>query len=336
MRFSTRLFAIFVIAFALIAAAHAHAQSISLNLSSFGYTDEVDIAATPANPAPGQPVHIAIDSSTADLDRSEITWTLDGKVIQKQVGLKSIDIIAGSLGQKSTVTAAVTTPMGESITQSVTIIPGQVDMIWQTDTYTPPFYEGKAMYTEQSTLTVVAIPHIFVNGREQSPNSLLYQWNRDGQILGSQSGYGKNTLTLTDTTLPRSTYVSVTITSYDGSATGQGGVAVTPIPPKAILYEDQPRYGVLSNHALVGDYTMTDPEIDLVAYPYFFSAGLSGENVGYQWETGNTTISDVTGNRIVFRNDTGAEGRSLVHVAIKHATDILQFAESQLLLNFKS
>jgi hypothetical protein len=316
------------------------AQSLNLsgiNLSDYGYGDVIDIAANPASPAPGARVTVVIDSNTTNLDLSQIVWSVNGKEVQNGIGIKSYTFTAGQLGQKTTVSVKITTPQGAIDNQSISVTPGEVDMIWQTDTYTPPFYEGKAMYTTQSAVQVTAIPHMLgSNGAEINPANLLYKWTRDGSVIGDQSGYGRNTLTFSDTDLPRETDVSVQVTSYDGSQTSQGFVAITPIPPKVISYEDNPRLGVLSNKALVGDVTMKDQEITLTAYPFFFSAGLNGANMKYEWDMNGQPIDNNSSNHVVLRTTTDQEGNALVDVTAKQNNFILQYADAQTMLYFNN
>ena len=53
---------------------------------------------------------------------------------------------AGSLGKTQKVTVNGVENDGTSITQSISVMPASIDLIWQAHSYTPPFYKGKALF----------------------------------------------------------------------------------------------------------------------------------------------------------------------------------------------
>src|SRR5262245_18430252 len=82
---------------------------------------------------------------------------------------------------------------------------GTVDLLWQGEVYTPPFYLGRALWSGQSRLTVVAVPHV----GSSAANSLVYRWTRDGEVLGNASGVGKRTLSFNDSVLSKATQIQL-------------------------------------------------------------------------------------------------------------------------------
>nr|MBA3551211.1 hypothetical protein [Patescibacteria group bacterium] len=127
-------------------------------------SNPIQITVTPQNPRPGQKVTISLRSFSVDLERSEVTWGINGVVLQKGQALTSFIVTAGKSGTEQTVNVAVTTVNGSTLTQSVTIRSGDVEIIWQSKSYTPPFYKGKALYPIQGEITAVAVPHLFQDG----------------------------------------------------------------------------------------------------------------------------------------------------------------------------
>src|SRR3990167_742525 len=88
------------------------------------------------------------------------------------------------------------------------VLAQSVDILWQGDTYTPPFYKGKSLWSNQSRITFVAIPQGLGN-----PASLNYKWTKNGTVLGNINGIGKNTLSFTDSILSRPQTIRVDILS---------------------------------------------------------------------------------------------------------------------------
>ncbi len=317
----------------LFAATNSTTSKQSINLSANSLKDLILIQATPDTPHPGDNVHIQIESSTADLNRSEITWSINGVVKTKQIGLKTFDVIAGKLGEKTTISASALTPLGTTAQAQVSFTPNEVDLIWQADTYTPPFYKGKAMFSTQSDLEIIALPDVPQNG---NVGNFIYTWTHNGEILGDQSGYGRNTLTLPAIDLPRDVHIDVTATNYSESNKAVGSIIVPPLPPKALIYEDNPRFGLLLNKALVGDADMQDQEIHLTSFPYFFSPGTNKGSLNYEWNANDQNIPNFTNNNIILRNADDKTGSSALHLVLKNNERFLQYADTYLNLHFTS
>jgi len=66
----------------------------------------------------------------------------------------------GSLGEKKTVTIKVVSRRGGYLEEKITFQPALVDLMWEANTYTPPFYKGKALTSSKSSITVTAIPQL--------------------------------------------------------------------------------------------------------------------------------------------------------------------------------
>jgi len=62
-------------------------------------------------------------------------------------------------------------------------------LIWSADTYTPFKYEGRALPTRGSKVTIIAV--VDVSGG--NPESLIYSWFLDDVFQEDKSGYGRET-----------------------------------------------------------------------------------------------------------------------------------------------
>jgi hypothetical protein len=65
------------------------------------------------------------------------------------------------------------------------------------------------LFSIQSAITFIAIPHLFSYGKELEPEKLIYKWYKDGEIIDDLSGYGKNSIKLNSSILGRSIQMGV-------------------------------------------------------------------------------------------------------------------------------
>jgi hypothetical protein len=291
--------------------------------------DGVDIQATPANPAPGTSVVVSVVSYSTNLDAATISWNVNGKTLTQGVGLKSITVTAPNTGSSLQIIANIHTSDGADIEKTITITSGDVDMVWETSGYVPPFYKGKAPYTYQSTIKIVAVPHLVnSSGTPIDPKNLIYNWKQDSTAFANMSGYGKQSFSITGSVIDRPFVVTVDITSADGSAHAEGQLAVQAVSPSIVFYQDDPLYGVLYNEAIGGTLRLIHNQTKVVVAPYGFN--IPGDSFTYDWSINGATQSALSASRSVILGVTpGQQGSSNVDLSIQSiGDDILQNAES--------
>src|SRR6185312_14095227 len=145
----------------------------------------VSLTVTPSPPGPNQNVIAVLQSSSIDLDTSIITWKLNGKTEHSGQGSKSFNFTSGPVGSQTTVSAVIAESGGGSLTESATISPAEVDLMWEGEGYIPPFYEGRAMWAHEGQITLFAVPHVLnANGTPINPNTLIYKWIQNDTVLG--------------------------------------------------------------------------------------------------------------------------------------------------------
>src|SRR5204862_2475166 len=128
-------------------------------------------------------------------NRATITWQVDGKTVESGVGVRALSIRTGAVGASQTVTVLVR-PSGttDTLRATLTITPAEVDLLAESSSYTPEAYQGKALFTAGSQITITAIPN-FVDGsgKQIPPEKLVYNWQRNFEGVSRASGYGKYT-----------------------------------------------------------------------------------------------------------------------------------------------
>ena len=104
----------------------------------------ISISTSPKYISPNQSVRVILNSYSFDLNAATMRWYSGGKLVLSGQGKTELTLTTGDVGEKKTVTVDVSVN-GKNFEKSIELLPESVDLIWQANTYTPPFYEGKAL-----------------------------------------------------------------------------------------------------------------------------------------------------------------------------------------------
>ncbi|MEK7641994.1 MAG: hypothetical protein AAB365_03320 [Patescibacteria group bacterium] len=290
----------------------------------------LDVSVSNENPAPGQTVILRARSYTIDINTSVVSWSVNGKQVQSGIGLTTLEIIAPVLGKKFVVTVSAATTEGRTVTASVTIGSGSVDMITETDGYAPTFFRGKLGTVYQNTVKVIAVPHLAdADGVEYDPKTLIYQWKKNERVIEEQSGYGKQSVSILGDIVPRPYTVSVSVWPRDNSARAQGIAYVTMESPTVGFYIDDPLYGPLFNKMIGAVVNIgSEKETSVLAVPYGFNRPISSiGSLAFSWVINGIRRDELSSNQsVVLRAPEGSAGSSSITLGIKNAAKILQGA----------
>ncbi|NTV22655.1 MAG: hypothetical protein HGB03_03820 [Candidatus Yonathbacteria bacterium] len=300
----------------------------------------VSIRVSPAYPSVGEQVSITLSSYSVDLPGASILWYVNGSQRASGIGMTSLSLPAGQAG-KTTSIRAVISANGETIQKTISFVPGGVDLIWEaTDSYTPPLYKGKALPASSALVHVVAIPNIVgSSGKTVAPENLVYTWTLNGfkRDVTSQSGYGKQTLSLMKNVLLSTESVGVEISSRDGSLGAGATVSIPQTDPEILFYEQRPLQGPWYGRALIDTVTLLSNELSLIAEPYYFSTKTgTPHNLGFAWSMNGSSISSDWNNphMIIFGVPEGTSGKATVSLATTNPSKLLQDAKTSLSVIF--
>jgi hypothetical protein len=264
------------------------------------------------------------------LNRANLSWSINGTSYQSGLGLKKVNITTLGNGEEMVIAVSVVFAEGARISKSITVRPSNVDLLWEAYTSTPPFYQGKSLVSHEAQVKVLAVPDLVSSsGAKLNPNGLVYKWSKDGTVLGSQSGLGKNTFIFRMPQLTEISTITVEVTSADNLITARTSQTFRSQDPTVRMYENHPLFGVRFEKSLSsGDNSLEGSEIVIVGYPYFFSSGNSSEtSLKYNWRI-NKLGTNVTTNRITLRAPEGQKGSSQINFKVDNMKEIMQSAES--------
>lgn len=259
-----------------------------------GSAGVVRISMVPANPGPRQQVTLVLESALIDLPSSAIAWRVDGSARE---GGERITITTGKLGSSMNVSAAVTTKDGSLVTADLDIMPTEVDLLYDSDTYVPPLYGGRALPSAGSTVRLQAIPHfVKPSGAEIAARDITFSWTRNGQLLSSLSGKGRSSITVPAPYLYGSDTVSVEARSADDAFAGTASVIIPSIEPIVRLYQDHPLFGLRFDKALGTTTALSDREMTFAAIPFFAAVrGPADDALTYAWSVDGKAV-ETTGD----------------------------------------
>jgi hypothetical protein len=288
-----------------------------------GSASAVSVSLSPQYPAPNTTVVLTLESALYDLDTSDITWLENGTQVAAGNGLKTLTVQAGAVGSEVDVEADVAGGSG-SASAIASIIPTSIDLLWESNSYVPPFYKGRALPSAGSSVRVVAIPHFSRPGLGIVPSGqIIYTWREDGAVLQSQSGIGKSSAIVDGPSLFGTETISVDAISSDGTISGEAVLRIPDTEPVLTLYEDQPLFGILYHQALGSTTFVPENEMSFAAIPYFVAeSGPSAPGLQYDWTVNQTPVSvdPARANEITI-NAASSSGIALVALALTHATN---------------
>lgn len=280
---------------------------------------------TPQNPGANTQVSAQVTSYNFDVDRANITWILNGK--KANTG-KQFSFTTANIGSQTVLRVSVTTPDGFNLDKSFYFQAAEVDLLWETPSYVPASYRGKALPPAKASIKVTAIPQ----GTKIAASKLIYEWRRNDKNLPNSSGQGKNTFNFY-TAETGDEVIEVLVSNSDKSINAKGITRIKVEMPKILFYEEHPLEGPLYQKELGDVFTLSKPELIIRAEPYFFSKRAL-PLLSYEWQINEKKIDTPTKpNLLSLSLEAGAKGTSLIKLSLNNPKNLLEMAEKLLQIN---
>lgn len=288
-----------------------------------GSETALTLSFNPPNPGPRSTIVLTLQSPLYDLTQSDISWTVDGKVVSSGIGLYTLSLTTGALGRTQSVSVEVTAQNGVA-TVNATVSPTSIDILWESDSYTPPFYKGRALPSAGSAVTLVAMPHFMrQNGSSVPSENIIYTWRKDGEVIAGASGLGKASARIVGPLLYGSDLISVEAISQDGSLSGEAAVRIGDVEPALVLYKVHPLFGELFHQPLGATSFIPEVEMTFAAVPYFAAVDTPDDpKLNYEWRVNETSVpADAAHPGVLTINSAKSSGNALLRLALTHATN---------------
>ncbi len=300
-------------------------------------TNSGDISVTliPEVPGPNENVKITLISYTTDLNQAKITWKTNGKIALTGVGKKTFEVMSGGNGVNTNIEINIVLVDGGELTKTIQISPREMDMLWQAlDSYTPPFYKGRALPGGEGIIKIVALPMLGGSSTVIAGSNLVFNWKRNSDSVQNLSGYGKSSFIF------KNSYLSDTDTieamAYSTSWNAKKSITVGINPPQLVFYQKDPLSGILYNKALGSEFEMKKNEMTLIAEPYFISPNdKRSTDLEYSWQINEQSItSPVNKNELVVRvPEKSPGGIATIKLAIENTKKLLEDVKATLTIN---
>jgi len=301
--------------------------------------DVLSVSVNPQTPGAGEKTTITVSTSYFDAGTANFIWTINGApVISSGAGARTITFTMGPVGKATSIGLTIRPRSGEPISRMFTFRPGGVTLLWEANTYVPPFYSGKALYSAGSSIKVLAITNIVdTAGRPVDASDLTFKWKINDVAFADRSGAGKNVLELTGHALGGPEQVLVDVLRRDGSKAGQGFVEIADTDPKILFYKKDPLRGTLYATALINQATLDDTETTIVAEPFYMSGtSRNQKSFTYEWLINDKPIAPQGKDPAVLtlRQTSAQTGSANLQFAIQNtdSSRLLQQASAALML----
>lgn len=294
-------------------------------------SETISLTSSPQYPQPHETVEVSVKGDGFSVHQDEIRWYRNGTLQQRTRGGTTFTFNAPSVGERIAVRAVVVRDNDSTVEETIVVQPADVDLIWEAQTYTPPFYNGKSLRSPTARSYVVAKPYVYNrNGQLISERNLNFTWTFNGRTLGSFSGYGKNVFQ--SDVSPRPNNVQVRISTREGRTVAQKGVTIPNTEARAYMYPVDPLMGVDFSHSLTHESQLSTDEITLHAYPYHFDISETrARDLKYQWEMNGESLEGATNPTITLENS-GESGATDISVSIRNIHRSYQLAEQEITL----
>lgn len=300
-------------------------------------TPTLIVKTVPARPSPGDTVHISVESPLVELSHNTITWIIGGVELVSETGATTVSIVAGKLGSDTEIVVVAQTDLGP-VQAEAHIIPAEVDLLYDANSYVPPFYVGRALPSPASSVRLHANARVMKPGSGTiPPEQLVYTWKRNGATLSRLSGRGKTSITVPAPTLFGADLFAVEAATSDGTIAAEATVLVPSIEPVVVLFDDSPLFGIRYRNALNTNTQLPGSEFTVAAIPFFALANSPADpRLRYMWRVNGADVPPDKDrpDEVTLGADSGG-GRADVRLELTHTTDLLMesFAELRLILS---
>lgn len=312
---SFKIFSLFLSVSFFIYFLYFNSISAAINFPS---SNDFNILLSNRYPYPNEEIEAKAKDASFDLNRSYIAWYVDGKLMSEGRGNDKINFKTGEAGSKTNLTAAIQTPSGGNVKKSVILNIADIDLLWQTNTYTPYFYKGKSFAAQLSEVRMGAFVYFNSPNKKTASENLFFKWFLNDNL--ESQGQGKDAFVFKTGVFNDDNYnVKVEISSSDNKLFQQKSTTLAVQKPEILFYEYSPLEGIKYEQNIsqfknpVGEYKQ------FIAEP-FFVPDEKKEGLNYEWSVNGQKLKNLNKplNIINFSSEQGQQGVYNVSLTISY------------------
>ena len=302
-----------------------------------GTSNFVFVSTSPENPGPNADVTASASYSQGNIDAVNVTWYLNNKQAATGIGKRYFTFKTGNVGEPTTIRVEVETDAYGVLSKEITLLPNTLEVIWEADTYTPPFYKGKALPSSQSTVRIVALPRFVSGSTVIDPNNVIYVWKKGYFKNQNASGFGKNVYVYNTGYSFTDDEITVSATTQEGNIAITKKIPIHVYDPKIVFFENKPLQGVRYENAFTSVFNYAESEATIHAVPFFFSlSDLNRNNASFLWMLDGKKLETDPDNKAEFtlRKPEKGKGQYQLRLDINNVGYDLQTSSSKLTLSY--
>lgn len=316
----------------LIGVIPAHAQ---LNFNTQGMFNsvgslapEVEISLQPEYPRPGELVTANLNDYRSGAFGENITWRLNGEVVPEGTNRRTITFTAGTLGSTDRLEAYVVNDRGVGDSFVRLIRPIYLDIVFEPQTRTPDFYQGRSLPSTGSLVNATALVN---DGSFRT--DLVYTWRVDQEVIERGPIRGRNQVTF-ETPRGDGAVVRVQVAEPNGTVLAARAVLMPSVRPELHFYEVSSLYG-LDRRPIENGASMTGNSFTVRAEAYNLDSRVFNNPDVKEWSVNNRPAQNIGMNPYeVTLQRSGGAGSSNVSFHVRSLDEILQGAEDGVFINF--
>ncbi len=302
-------------------------------------TESFSFTVAPQNPEPFSQVSVSISSFSVDLDRALIKWNINGELTLSGIGEKSTQVRVGDSGDVTIIKVEALFANGNKLNKNLVLQPASMDILWEaTDSYTPPFYKGKALPSPEAKIKVIANPELkSLGGNRYDTKSLIYTWKKGGDTQQSVSGFGKQSFSFQHNFFDKEQDIRVTVESPNGISTAEKSIVIPFSRPLVGVYKEDIQKGINFSKEISKSSDYFSGKVSLVAVPYFFSVKTANDkDLSYVWKiNGKSSQQQEIKNKLTVSKGGEDAGSAGIEVKIESVLKLFQEGFNSFNLNLQ-
>ncbi|MEK9170848.1 MAG: hypothetical protein AAB789_00840, partial [Patescibacteria group bacterium] len=238
----------------------------------------LSLTLNPLAPRPNSTITVTANLlGVTNTNNSDYAWFLNGVRKKEASGVNKniFTFQVGDLGAVYKVSLRILTPNRVSLSDSISFTVSDFDLTWDASSQAPASYKGKRLPTQNSIISVSALPFIYRSGTKTliNINSLIFDWRVDDKFSADESGIGKSDFVLRILDFAGGDKsVRLEIKTSDG-AVSLTKIATIPIArPQTLIYFADPETNFPYGAALKNSITRPMANLNFIAQNYFFNA----------------------------------------------------------------
>jgi hypothetical protein len=259
----------------------------------------------PQNPKEGEEVKLTLESDKYNLGNAKITWIVDGSERDNGVGRRTFTLLVTNDKPAQVVVVRVEEEgLNDGSAQTIVELSSDFILYEGADSYTPPFYKGRALPAKEGRVRVVNLS--FKDGvitGFKNADSANYTWKINGQDKNEYSGQNRILNTINTTVTDSSLNLQIMKLENGGTKISSSNISLK--TPEVVLKRLDDKKLTKRN---LKD-TETGKELRVLVEPYFFSTeSKESSNLKYIWKINNRENSISTPWIVLF---SGKENESV-------------------------